>query len=64
MSRRHRPKEKPADIKALEAKAQTELGLAVHIEWNEEAETGRLTVKMDSLDQFDGVLRRLGLKEG
>jgi len=54
-------KQKSADIRALEEKARTQLGLSVSVDWDEAREKGRLSVSLSSLEQFDGLLKRLGL---
>ena len=53
--------EKSADIRALETRAETELGLALKIDWNEKSQKGRLSVSVTSLEQFDALLRSLKL---
>ena len=53
--------QKSADIRALEARAQTELGLALSIEWDEGREKGKLSVSLSSLEQFDDLLKKLKL---
>ena len=55
------PVQKPADIRALEVRAQTELGLSVSIDWDAAREKGKLSVSLASLDQFDDLLKRLKL---
>ena len=54
-------REKPADIKALETRAENALGLRMSIDWNEAAETGRMSISFDSLEQFEAVLAKLGI---
>lgn len=53
--------EKSADIRALELRAQTELGLSVSVDWDQEKEKGRFSVQLGSLEQFDDLLKRLGI---
>ncbi len=53
--------EKTADIRALELRAQTELGLSVSVDWDQEKEKGRFSVQLGSLEQFDDLLKRLGI---
>ena len=53
--------EKSADIKALEQRAARELGLAMSIDWNMEAETGKLQIECQSLEQMTDILEKLGL---
>jgi len=53
--------EKSADIKALEQRAARELGLAMSIDWNMQAETGRLQIECQSLEQMTDILEKLGL---
>ena len=58
---KRQPAQKSADIRALEARAQTELGLALSIEWDEGREKGKLSVSLSSLEQFDDLLKKLKL---
>lgn len=58
---KRQPTQKSADIRALEARAQTELGLALSIEWDEGREKGKLSVSLSSLEQFDDLLKKLKL---
>ena len=60
-ARNAQPVEKSADIKALEIRARTELGLALSLDWDERSEKGRLVLKVTSLDQFEDMLSRIGL---
>ena len=53
--------EKSADIKAIEQRAAIELGLAMSINWNEQAETGRVLIDCQSLEQMTLILGKLGL---
>ncbi|MGB2258691.1 MAG: ParB/RepB/Spo0J family partition protein [Candidatus Puniceispirillaceae bacterium] len=53
--------EKSADIKALEQRAARELGLAMSIDWNMQAETGKLQIECQSLEQMTDILEKLGL---
>ena len=55
--------EKSADIKAIEQRAAIELGLAISINWNEQAETGRVQIDCQSLEQMTLVLEKLGLSD-
>ena len=55
------PVQKSADIRALEVRAQTELGLALSIDWDESREKGKLSVNLASLEQFDDLLKKLKL---
>lgn len=55
------PKEKSSDIKSLERMLRDKLGLAVKLDYNPQKETGSITIRCRSLDQFDGVLQRLGI---
>ena len=59
-SSRH-PVQKSADIRALELRAQTELGLALSIDWDEGREKGRISVSLTSLEQLDDLLKKLKL---
>ena len=61
-SARHPAKiEKSADIKAIEQRAAVQLGLAMSIKWNEQAETGRVQIDCQSLEQMTLILDKLGL---
>ena len=53
--------EKSADIRSLEQRAARELGLAMSIDWNIQAETGRLQIECQSLEQMTNILEKLGL---
>ena len=53
--------ENSADIKALEQRAAKELGLAMSIDWNMQAETGKLQIECQSLEQMTDILEKLGL---
>ena len=53
--------EKSADIKAIEQRAAIELGLAMSINWNEQAEIGRVQIDCQSLEQMTLILEKLGL---
>ena len=53
--------EKSADIKAIEKRAAVQLGLAMSIKWNEQAETGRVQIDCQSLEQMTLILDKLGL---
>ncbi|MDA0332582.1 MAG: ParB/RepB/Spo0J family partition protein [Proteobacteria bacterium] len=55
--------EKSADIKAIEQRAAVELGLAMSIKWNEQAETGRVQIDCQSLEQMTLILDKLGLSD-
>ena len=55
--------EKSADIKAIEQRAAIELGLAMSINWNEQAETGRVQIDCQSLEQMTLILEKLGLTD-
>ena len=55
--------EKSADIKAIEQRAAIELGLAMSINWNEQAETGRVQIDCQSLEQMTLILVKLGLSD-
>lgn len=52
---------KDADIRRLEERLQEQLGIKVQISWSDQRESGRLTMKLGSLEQFDTVIRQLGL---
>ena len=53
--------EKSADIKAIEIRAQTELGLAMRLDWDEHAEKGQVVLKVTSLEQLEDMLEKIGL---
>ena len=53
--------EKSADIRSLEQRVARELGLAMSIDWNMQAETGRLQIECQSLEQMTDILEKLGL---
>ena len=55
---------KSADIKALEKQAQIDLGIRMTLDWQDDAETGTLSLRLTSLDQLDDILARLGIKTG
>ena len=55
--------EKSANIKAIEQRAAAQLGLAMSIKWNEKAETGRVQIDCQSLEQMTLILDKLGLSE-
>jgi len=55
--------EKSADIRAIEQRAAVELGLAMSIKWNEQAETGRVQIDCQSLEQMTLILDKLGLSD-
>ena len=54
--------EKSADIKALEVRARTELGLAMRLDWDERTEKGQVVVKVTSLEQLEDMLGKIGLE--
>ncbi|MDB4852759.1 ParB/RepB/Spo0J family partition protein [Alphaproteobacteria bacterium] len=53
--------EKSADIRSLEQRAARQLGLAMSIDWNMQAETGKLQIECQSLEQMTDILEKLGL---
>ena len=55
--------EKSADIKAIEQRAAVQLGLAMSIKWNDQAETGRVQIDCRSLEQMTLILDKLGLSD-
>ena len=55
------PAQKSADIRALEVRAQAELGLSLSIDWDEGREKGRVSVRLTTLDQLDDLLKKLKL---
>ena len=60
-SKANATREKSADIKALETKAETALGLRLDIDWNEESGKGRMAITFTSLEQFESVMEKLGI---
>lgn len=52
---------KSADIRALESRARTALGLSVSVDWNEQKQKGRFCVSVNSLEQFEDMLEKFGL---
>ncbi len=55
---------KDADLRALEQEMSNRLGLRVSIEPGDDGRAGAVMIRYQSLDQFDDLLRRLGLSEG
>ena len=55
--------EKTSDIRALEKKAQSVLGVRLSIDWQEDTEKGAVKIKINNFDQLDMILDRLGLNE-
>ena len=53
--------EKSSDIRALEIRARTELGLAMRLDWDESREKGQLVLKVTSLEQLEDMLNKIGL---
>jgi hypothetical protein len=49
---------------ALEKQAQIDLGIRMTLDWQDDAETGTLSLRLTSLDQLDDILARLGIKTG
>ena len=62
-ARRSSTAEKSANIKAIEKRAAVQLGLALSIKWNEQAETGRVQIDCQSLEQMTLILDKLGLSD-
>jgi len=62
-ARRSSTAEKSANIKAIERRAAVQLGLALSIKWNEQAETGRVQIDCQSLEQMTLILDKLGLSD-
>ena len=56
--------ENSVDITAIEQRAAVQLGLAMSIKWNEKAETGRVQIDCQSLEQMTLILDKLGLSDG
>lgn len=55
--------EKTSDIKALEKKAQSVLGVRLSIDWQETTEKGAVKIKINNFGQLDMILDKLGLNE-
>jgi len=55
--------EKTSDIKDLEKKAQSVLGVRLSIDWQEDTEKGAVKIKINNFDQLDMILDKLGLNE-
>ena len=53
--------EKSAEIKALEIRARTELGLSMRLDWDEKNYKGQVSVKVTSLEQLEDLLAKIGL---
>lgn len=62
-TKRSKTTEKSADIKAIEKRAEIELGLAMSIKWNEKAQTGWVQIDCQSLDQMSLIFDKLGLSD-
>ena len=54
--------QKSADIRDLEQSAKRDLGIALSLDWKEESERGSIKIAVQSLDEFEDILRKLGLK--
>lgn len=52
---------KGVDLQALEHEMSNRLGLRVSVDPTGEGHAGSVTIRYQSLDQFDGLLKRLGL---
>ena len=55
--------EKSSDIKALEIRARTELGLFMRLDWDEKNDRGQVAVKVTSLEQLEDLLYKIGLRQ-
>ena len=53
---------KSSDIKALEDNARHHLGLSLKLDWKEDKERGTIQVAVRSLDEFEDILKKLGLE--
>ena len=62
-AKRSKTTKKSADIRAIEKRAATELGLAMSIKWHEQSETGRVHIDCQSLDQMTFIFHKLGLSD-
>ena len=58
-----RQQEKSPDIKALEIRARTELGLFMRLDWDEKNDRGQVAVKVTSLEQLEDLLSKIGLRQ-
>ena len=54
---------KSADIKALEVRARTELGLSMRLDWDQHNDRGQVLVKVTSLEQLEDLLSKIGLRQ-
>ena len=55
--------EKSSDIKALEIRARTELGLSMRLDWDEGNGRGQVALKVTSLEQLEDLLSKIGLTQ-
>ncbi len=55
---------KGVDLQALEREMSNRLGLRVSVDPTADGHAGSVTIRYQSLDQFDGLLQRLGLGGG
>ena len=55
--------EKSSDIKALEIRARTELGLSMRLDWDERNGRGQVALKVTSLEQLEDLLSKIGLSQ-
>ncbi len=55
---------KDANLQALEQEMSNRLGLRVSVDPAQDGGSGMVTIRYQSLDQFDDLLRRLGLSHG
>ncbi len=53
---------KSSDIRALEQKAASKLGLAFNIDWDDAKERGKVTIDCQSLEQMTDFLAKLGIR--
>ena len=56
--------DKDANLQALEQEMSSRLGLRVSIDSSDDGRAGSVTIRYQSLDQFDDLLQRLGLSQG
>lgn len=49
-------------MRDLEKRAADQLGLKIQLQWNPKTEKGQMKIKTETLEQFEDVLARLGLK--
>jgi len=53
--------EKSSDIKALEDSAKRDLGISLSLDWKEDSERGAIKISVRSLEEFEDILKKIGL---